>query len=248
MAELGGEPQATVIGLETGLPAANAAFANGMLCHGLDFDDTHSDSVSHVSAVVTPASLAAGEGGRRQRTGRAHGDRRRQRGRHPGGHGRLGPVPHARLPPDGHLRHLRRHGLGRQARRARRRDDDAGARHRRLDGVGIFAYLEDGTPTKPIHPAWAAHGAHLATRLAYHGAAGPQSVFEGKFGLYHSFLGAEPGEVDIDGQIADLGSRWETPRIAYKPYPGLPLHARLARRSRPGARRGGRSPRTRSTR
>jgi 2-methylcitrate dehydratase PrpD len=84
---------------------------------------------------------------------------------------------------------------------------------------GIFAYLEDGTPTKPIHPAWAAHGAHLATRLAYHGAAGPQSVFEGKFGLYHSFIAAEPGEVDIDGQIADLGSRWETPRIAYKPFP-----------------------------
>ena len=32
------------------LPAANAAFANAMLCHGLDFDDTHSDSVSHISA------------------------------------------------------------------------------------------------------------------------------------------------------------------------------------------------------
>ena len=31
---------------------ANAAFANAMLCHGLDFDDTHSDSVSHVSTVI----------------------------------------------------------------------------------------------------------------------------------------------------------------------------------------------------
>ena len=43
MAELGGAPQATVIGSELRLPAANAAFANAMLCHGLDFDDTHSD-------------------------------------------------------------------------------------------------------------------------------------------------------------------------------------------------------------
>jgi 2-methylcitrate dehydratase PrpD len=44
-------------------------------------------------------------------------------------------------------------------------------------------------------------------------------VLEGRFGLYHAFLGAERGEIDIDGQLADLGERWETPRIAYKPYP-----------------------------
>src|SRR5437764_2980945 len=61
MAELGGEAQASVIGLDGGLPAANAAFANAMLCHGLDFDDTHSDSVSHVSVVVDPAALAIAE-------------------------------------------------------------------------------------------------------------------------------------------------------------------------------------------
>src|ERR671937_640093 len=61
MADLGGEPHASVIGLDTDLPAPNAAFANAMLCHGLDFDDTHSDSVSHVSVVVGPAALAVGE-------------------------------------------------------------------------------------------------------------------------------------------------------------------------------------------
>jgi 2-methylcitrate dehydratase PrpD len=44
-------------------------------------------------------------------------------------------------------------------------------------------------------------------------------VLEGKFGLYHAFLAAEEGEIDIAGQLADLGTRWETPRIAYKPYP-----------------------------
>ena len=55
-----------------------------------------------------------------------------------------------------------------------------------------------------------AHGAHVASRLAHHGAVGPQSVLEGKFGLYHAFLAAEEGTVDIEGQLADLGSRWET--------------------------------------
>jgi 2-methylcitrate dehydratase PrpD len=44
-------------------------------------------------------------------------------------------------------------------------------------------------------------------------------VFEGKFGLYHAFLGAAEDEVDLAAQLADLGTRWETPRIAYKPYP-----------------------------
>jgi 2-methylcitrate dehydratase PrpD len=84
---------------------------------------------------------------------------------------------------------------------------------------GLFAYLEEGTATKPIHPAWAAHGALVAARLAAHGAEGPSSIFEGKFGLYHAFLGLAPGQLDLEPQLADLGSRWETPRIAYKPYP-----------------------------
>ena len=61
MAEQAGTPDATVIGLDRALPGASAAFANAMLCHGLDFDDTHPGSVAHVSAVVTPAALAAAE-------------------------------------------------------------------------------------------------------------------------------------------------------------------------------------------
>ncbi len=58
MSELGGEAEAAVIGLDARLPAPNAAFANAMLCHGLDFDDTHSDSVSHVSTVPRRAARA----------------------------------------------------------------------------------------------------------------------------------------------------------------------------------------------
>jgi 2-methylcitrate dehydratase PrpD len=219
MAELGGEPQATVIGLADRLPAANAAFANAMLCHGLDFDDTHSDSVSHVSTVVAPAALAAGElqaaSGRDVlaaivagneivcRIGMAASGRFHARGFHPTAVCGI---------------------FGGAAAVARVAGADAATTTRSLGIVGsmasgLFAYLADGTPTKPIHPAWAAHGAHIAARLAHYGASGPQSVIEGKFGLYHAFLGAEAGEVDIDGQLADLGRRWETPRIAYKPYP-----------------------------
>jgi 2-methylcitrate dehydratase PrpD len=218
MAELGGPDEATVIGGD-GLPAANAAFANAMVCHGLDFDDTHSDSVVHVSVVTCPVSLAAGEAtgvsGRDvltaviaanevvTRVGMAASGLFHKRGFHPtavcgifgatAAAGRLGGLPAERTAS----------ALGMAGSLA----------------SGLFAYLEDGTPTKPIHPAWAAHGALLAARLAAHGAEGPSSIFEGKFGLYHAFLGLEPGELDLEPQLADLGSRWETPRIAYKPYP-----------------------------
>jgi 2-methylcitrate dehydratase PrpD len=219
MAELGGEPHATVIGLEARVPAPNAAFANAMLCHGLDFDDTHSDSVSHVTTVTGPSALAAGEQlgahGRDVlaaivagnevvcRIGMAASGEFHRRGFHPtavcGVFGGTAAV--ARLG-------------GLDAETTTRALGIAGS-----FASGLFAYLADGTPTKPMHPAWAAHGAHIAARLAAHGAAGPQSVLEGKFGLYHAFLGASEGEIDLDAQLADLGSRWETPRIAYKPYP-----------------------------
>src|SRR5439155_978863 len=81
---------------------------------------------------------------------------------------------------------------------------------------GLFAYLADGTATKPMHPAWAAHGAVIASRLARLGAEGPPSVLEGKFGLYHAFVDRR---VDLEPQLRDLGERWETLRIAFKPYP-----------------------------
>lgn len=219
MAELGGEAQATVIGLETSLPAPNAAFANAMLCHGLDFDDTHSNSVSHISTVTCPAALASAEAvgasGREAlvaivaanetvtRIGMAASGAFHARGFHPtavcGVFGAT--VAAARL-------------AGLSAERTASALGIAGSL-----ASGLFAYLEEGTPTKPIHPAWAAHGGLLAARLAALGAEGPTSVIEGKFGLYHAFLGAEEGEIDIEGQLSDLGSRWETPRIAFKPYP-----------------------------
>jgi 2-methylcitrate dehydratase PrpD len=219
MAELGGEGGATVIGLDGPLPAPNAAFANAMLCHGLDFDDTHSDSVSHISTVTCPAALAtaeaAGASGREAlaaivagnetvtRIGMAASSQFHKRGFHPTAICGI---------------------FGATAAAARLTGLDAATTASALGlagsmASGIFAYLEDGTATKPLHPAWAAHGGLLAARLAALGAEGPPSVIEGKFGLYHAFLGAEQGTIDIESQLADLGSRWETPRIAYKPYP-----------------------------
>ena len=219
MAELGGEPQASVIGLDGALPAPNAAFANAMLCHGLDFDDTHSDSVSHVSVVVCPASLAVAEAigasGRDlltaivagneivTRVGMAASGLFHKRGFHPTAICGI-------------------FGAAAAASRLFGSDAPTAASALGIAGSfagGLFAYLDDATATKPLHPAWAAHGAVLAARLAGLGAEGPPGVIEGRFGLYHAFVGAAKGELPIDEEIDSLGERWETPRIAYKPYP-----------------------------
>ncbi len=216
LAELGGEPEATVIGLDRGLPAANAAFANAMLCHGLDFDDTHSDSVSHVSTVVVPAAAALAEArgstGRDlltaaiagneivTRIGMAAPGAFHKRGFHPTAIcGIFGATAAA----------ARLSGLSVQ-------DTASALGIAGSMASGLFAYLDDATATKPIHPAWAAHGALVATRLAALGAEGPPGVLEGRFGLYHAFVDTR---IDLEPQLADLGERWETPRIAFKAFP-----------------------------
>jgi 2-methylcitrate dehydratase PrpD len=90
--------------------------------------------------------------------------------------------------------------------------------------AGILENLADGSSTKRLHPGFAARSGILAARLAAHGETGPATVIEGRFGIYNAYL--RRGDLDIDGQLADLGERWETPNIAYKPYPACHfLHA-----------------------
>jgi len=52
---------ATVFGQAAGAAAADAALVNGGLIHSLEYDDTHTASIQHGSAVVAAAALAVGE-------------------------------------------------------------------------------------------------------------------------------------------------------------------------------------------
>lgn len=53
--------EATVICGKMKAAAPFAAFANGVICHGIDFDDTHGEALTHTSAVIVPAALASAE-------------------------------------------------------------------------------------------------------------------------------------------------------------------------------------------
>lgn len=216
-AEMGGASEATVIGLASRLPAPSAAFANGVLCHGLDFDDTHAASICHLGAVVCPTALAVAEatGSDGQdlvtaivtgneviaRLGMAAAGAFHARGFHPTSVCGV-------------------FGAAVAACRAADWDGDTTARAIGIAGSmasGTFEYLDAGTETKPLHAGWAAHAGVLASRLAARGAAGPGTILSGRFGLYSTYLGVRSDQLRT--QLADLGSRWETSRAEIKLYP-----------------------------
>ena len=58
---MGGTPEAQVITTDLVTTASNAAFANGMLAHADETDDSHKMSRSHIGCGAIPAALAMAE-------------------------------------------------------------------------------------------------------------------------------------------------------------------------------------------
>ena len=59
--ELGGRPEATILGTPQVTSAVNAALANGMAAHADETDDSHLRSRSHLGCAVVPAAWAMAE-------------------------------------------------------------------------------------------------------------------------------------------------------------------------------------------
>lgn len=208
---------ATVVGSREPLPPPWAALVNGTLGHGLDYDDTHSTSVVHVSTSVVPAALAVAEacGADGQRTitalaaameaniriGLAAPGAFHDRGFHPTGIC----GAYAATVAAGVL-----YGLS-----AAQLADALGLAGSQASGT--FEFLTDGSWSKRLHPGWAAHSGIVAARLAAEGFRGPRATFEGRFGLFPTHVG--DGSWDATRVTADLGRRWELLDISLKPYP-----------------------------
>jgi 2-methylcitrate dehydratase PrpD len=84
--------------------------------------------------------------------------------------------------------------------------------------AGSMEFLEDGSWTKRFHPGWAASSGITAASLAGHGFESPLRAFEGRFGLYNTYLGSRAPATDGD-LFEGLGERWEMRNVALKPYP-----------------------------
>ena len=218
----GGAPEATVVGALDRLPAAGAAFVNGVLAHSLDFDDTHLPSVLHPSASVVPGVLAVAESTGASlreaiaaaavgyeicvRTGMAAYDPSLgnsvffERGWHATSIcGTLGVAAAAAK-----LLGLGAEGIGHALGIAVSM------------GSGVIEGNRAGGSVKRLHCGWAAHAGIVAAQCAREGVTGPLTAFEGRFAFYQAFCGgiAAPAEID-----RGLGEVWCIPGIFYKPYP-----------------------------
>jgi 2-methylcitrate dehydratase PrpD len=219
VAELGGAGDSPVIGFERRLPLRDAVLLNGILCHGLDFDDTHSASVAHLTVSTFPTALAVAhrlgasgadlltayilgiEAG--ARVGMVVKGGFHQVGFHPTG--LVGAFACA-------LTAGRLFGLNAK--------QLAMAQGVALSvGSGSLEFLEDGAWTKRMHPGWAGVGGFTAAVLAKQGYVAPLAAYEGRFGLFKSHLGPLNANADYALATADLGSVWQLPATAIKPFP-----------------------------
>jgi 2-methylcitrate dehydratase PrpD len=221
----GGPGLSTIWGTLLTVAPPQAALANGALAHGLDFDDTHADSVCHASAVLVPAVLALAESERldgRQaltalvagyeamiRIGMAAPGRFHERGWHATAVcGAFGSALAAGK------------SLGLDANRLTASLGIAASM-----ASGVMEFLEDGSWVKRLHPGWAAQSGIQAAALAQEGFTGPATALEGRLGFYRAALGEVP---DIEKQLQNLGDEWETVRSSFKLYPCCHLnHAYL---------------------
>ena len=208
-----------VIGHGRLLPPRDAMLLNGVLIHGLDYDDTHSAGIVHATASTLPCVLALA-------------DQRRADGRallaaYVAGMEvttRLGAVAKGGF----HQVGFHPTGLvgtfGCTLAAARLLGLDAG-RAAMAQGIalsmasGSLEFLQDGAWTKRLHPGWAAVGGVTAAMLAKHGYVGPRAAYEGRFGLFPSHLGAEADKADLALATAGLGEQWEIENVAVKPIP-----------------------------
>ncbi len=216
---LAGAGECTVIGMPAQLPLRDAVLVNGVIVHGLDYDDTHVPGVIHTTASTLPTALGVAE--------------------HLGASGRdllaayiVGTETAARLGAvaKGGFHQVGFHPTGLVGAfgctlLAGRLYETTPAQLAMAQGIvlsmaaGSFEFLQDGAWTKRMHPGWAGQSAITAVALARGGFSGPRAAYEGRFGLYKSHLG--PAEAACDYGLATAGLReaWELEQVAVKPFP-----------------------------
>jgi 2-methylcitrate dehydratase PrpD len=81
-------------------------------------------------------------------------------------------------------------------------------------GLLAFSKAGNGGMVKRLHIGRASESGVLAARLAKNGFTGPDTILEGKFGVFAAFTRDPKMERLLDG----LGTRWETLRVCVKCY------------------------------
>jgi 2-methylcitrate dehydratase PrpD len=213
-----------ILGFGDRVGVTTAAFANGAFSQALEFDDTHNESIVHMSSPAVAAALALSEytqvSGRDLITAIAIGNEISCR---------VGSVSSGEL----HRRGFHPTGLfatfgvAYLASKILGLDAETQARAAGIAGSFASGLLEcwvDGTQTKFLHPGWSAQSGITAALLARAGVTGPAKVFEGRFGLFASHVQDASAHRDFR-RIVDympgrrLGEHWESRNSSFKPFP-----------------------------
>jgi 2-methylcitrate dehydratase PrpD len=216
---LGGDGPCAVIGSAERLPLRDAALVNGVLLHGLDFDDSNFLGILHPTVACLPAALGVGQvrssSGRDMLTAYIAGMETAIR---------IGAAAR------GIFHHIGFHATGLVAHfssavvAGKLMGLDATALVR-AQGItastssAVQVFLEEGAWTKRLHPAWGAVAGITAAGLAQHGFVGPTRAYEGRFGFFETHVQTHMPEVDYTTMTDGLGSEWTLQQTAVKPYP-----------------------------
>ena len=195
-----------------------AAFANAACAQALEFDDTHNESIVHMSSPSVAAALAIAE--TRRVTGEdamlatAIGNEIACRVGvvAPGQFHRRGFHPTGLFSPFG-VTCLAGRLLGLDADHIARAIGICGS-----VAAGLLECWVDGTHSKFLHSGWAAQNGISAALLAQAGVTGPPTVLEGRFGLFASHL-PESVPKQLERVTERLGVHWESRNASFKPYP-----------------------------
>ncbi len=215
--EAGARPVSSILGTDAGSSPSEAAFANGVAAHVLDFDDSLPSMRGHPSATLVPVVLAVGEAeGASGRDVLAAYAVALEIG------GKLGRAI-------GHHHYLR--GWHSTATIGAFTATAAAARLWRLDADavatawGIAASMASGlvrnfgTMTKSFHTGHAARVGITAAWMARNGFSADPAIFDGDNGFLQTY-GFGDGE-DLATLVDELGSKWEAerPGIFVKGWP-----------------------------
>ncbi len=222
--ELGGNPEATVVGLGRKTSAPLAALVNGTLGHALDFDDAQDSIMGHPSVAVLPAVLATAE--KAKSSGSAVLDAFLV-----GFEAacKIGKVVNPRLYENGWHATSVVGALGAVVASGKLLGLDATDM---ASAIGLAASLSSGlrenfgTMTKPLHAGRAAENGVVAARLVKAGLSASARILEAKNGFCAVFAGECEIDRVLDG-FADPPQIIE-PGVRLKPYPScLNTHATI---------------------
>ena len=205
-------PICTIFGSDWKASPEIASLVNGTMSHAFELDDVH--ELIHPGAVVVPAALAVAEANQCSgkelligitggyevmcRVGLVMGTSHMLRGFH--STGTIGTF-----------------GSATAAGKLLKNSEDQLINMMGIAGSlssGLMEFSQTGGMIKRLHAGRAAEGGVLAAYLARDGFTGPTSVFEGKYGFFHTFC----DEPEINRLTDDLGTNYVIREMTIKPY------------------------------